>query len=95
MMKRILYVEDDTINALVMQKLLRADYEVVHVCDGESCMELFNTATFDIVLMDINLGRGKIDGVETMRQLKSQFDTLPVLAVTSYAMPEDEDRFLK
>lgn len=93
MRKRILYVEDDPVNALVMQKLLRTDYEVIHVYDGESCVEMCVTESFDIVLMDINLGKDKMDGVETMKQLKQNLHA-PILAVTSYAMPEDEHRFL-
>lgn len=94
-MKRILYVEDDTINALVMQKLLSAHYEFIHVENGESCLKLFSNQMFHMVLMDINLGKDRMDGVETMKHLKERYPTLPVLAVTSYAMPEDEDRFLK
>lgn len=94
-MKRILYVEDDMINALVMGKLLKSTYEVVHVVDGESCLDKITKESFDIVLMDINLGRGQLDGVEVMKLLKERNATMPVLAVTSYAMPEDESRFLQ
>jgi two-component system, cell cycle response regulator DivK len=93
-MKKILYVEDDMINALVMTKLLKPSYEVVHVHDGESCMEKLKQDRFDMILMDINLGRGKIDGTEAMKLIKAHNNAIPVLAVTSYAMPEDEGRFL-
>lgn len=96
MTKRILYVEDDSINALIMQKLLRPDFEVIHVFSGEDCLLKLEQEPFELVLMDINLGRGKMDGVETLRQMRSKMEIkdLPVFAVTSYAMPEDEARFL-
>jgi CheY-like chemotaxis protein len=94
-MKKILYVEDDPINALVMQRLLKAFYDVIHVPDGESCLALLESQPVDLVLMDINLGRGKIDGVETLHRLRANPKTwdLKVITVTSYALPEDEEKF--
>lgn len=95
-MKRLLYVEDDPINALVLKKLLAQHYSTEHVEDGETCLDILGKGSFDLVLMDINLGRGKMDGVETMKKIKAMplFAGLPIIAITSYAMPEDKDRFL-
>lgn len=95
-MKRLLYVEDDPINALVIKRLLAQHYTTEHVEDGETCLSVLGKETFDLVLMDINLGRGKMDGVETMKRIKAMpsFENLPIVAITSYAMPEDRDRFL-
>ena len=95
-MKNILYVEDDAINALVVRKLLNGVFNITHVFDGESCMQRVAESPYDAILMDINLGRGKMDGVETMKRIKSQseFQKLPIVAITSYAMPEDKERFL-
>ena len=96
-MKKILYVEDDLINALVMKKLLKSEFDVVHSPDGETCLAMLAKEKFDLILMDINLGKGKMDGVETMHQIKSNPKTssLKVITVTSYALPEDKDRFLR
>lgn len=95
-MKRLLYVEDDPINALVIKKLLANHYSTEHVEDGETCLSILEKESFDLVLMDINLGRGKMDGIETMKRIKAKpsFKDLPIVAITSYAMPEDKDRFL-
>lgn len=95
-MKRLLYVEDDPINALIMMKLLAHHYTTEHVEDGETCLALLKKERFDLVLMDINLGRGKMDGVQTMKKIKEvpTLKDLPVVAITSYAMPEDKERFL-
>ena len=95
-MKRILYVEDDQINALVMQKLLKNHFEVIHVQDGETCLTLLANGTYELILMDINLGRGKMDGVEALRRIKSNplTNKIIVIAVTSYALSEDKERFL-
>ena len=96
-MKRILYVEDDQINALVMQRLLKEHVEVLHVPDGETCISVLVTETFDLILMDINLGRGKMDGVETLHRIRSNplTNNITVIAVTSYALSEDKERFLR
>jgi CheY-like chemotaxis protein len=95
-MKRLLYVEDDPINAFVIKRLLAQEYTTEHVEDGETCLDILAKESFDLVLMDINLGRGKMDGVETMKKIKEQlaFQSLPIVAITSYAMPEDKERFL-
>lgn len=96
-MKKILYVEDDLTNALVMERLLKNHYEVTHVSDGETCLHRLTIERFDLILMDINLGRGKMDGVETLHRIRAtpQTRAMIVITVTSYAMPEDEERFLR
>lgn len=96
-MKHVLYVEDDAINALVVKKFLNNGFNVTHVFDGEACMKAVAEGSFDVILMDINLGKGKMDGVETLHQLRAQSRPKPyvVIAVTSYALPEDRERFLQ
>ena len=96
-MKNILYVEDDAINALVMTKLLKSAFNVAHVFDGETCMRHVEQELFDAILMDINLGKGKMDGVQTLHKLRAipRLNTMPVIAVTSYALPEDRERILQ
>jgi two-component system, cell cycle response regulator DivK len=96
-MRRILYVEDDAINALVMQKLLKSEFDVIHSLDGETCLEMLEKVKFDLILMDINLGKGKMNGVETMHAIRANPRTkdIKVITVTSYALPEDRERFLR
>lgn len=95
-MKNLLYVEDDPINALVVKKLLGDVFNITHVFDGETCMQLVEQASFDAILMDINLGKGRMDGVQTLHKLREMERAAPfvVIAVTSYALPEDRERFL-
>jgi CheY-like chemotaxis protein len=79
-----------------MERLTREFYDLEHRLDGESGLEALSDSKFDLVLMDINLGKGKMDGVETMKRLKQipGYEKIPVMAVTSYALPEDESRFI-
>lgn len=93
----ILYVEDDKINALVVKKLLGRFFETIDVVtDGEKCLEQVKKKHYDLILMDINLGEGKMDGIQTMQALRllPDYRQVPIFAVTSYAMPEDPQRFL-
>ncbi|MBL7859224.1 MAG: response regulator [Cyclobacteriaceae bacterium] len=96
MIPAILYVEDDPINAFVMVKFLKNDFTITHVIDGETCLNYLTAERVDLILMDIHLGKGKMDGIETMKRIKEQpaFSSLPIMAVTSYALPEDRERFL-
>ena len=96
-MKRILYVEDDEINAFILTKFLETDFDIAVAPDGEQCLSLLQQQHYDLILMDINLGKGKMDGVQTMKKLKElpEYQDTPVFAVTSYAMPEDQEKFLQ
>jgi PAS domain S-box-containing protein len=76
---RLLLVEDEALIALAeKQAFARAGYEVEHVLDGESAIELaLKRASgrepgrrFDLVLMDIDLGAG-IDGGEAARRIRA------------------------
>ena len=95
-MKKVLHVEDDPVNAMVMGKLLGLEFELSQVTDGESCLALIEQEQFDIILMDVNLGRGKMNGTETLKKIKEHpnYKNVRVIAITSYSFPEDEDELL-
>lgn len=95
-MKKVLHVEDDPVNTMVMGKLLGLEFELKQVPDGESCLRLIEQEPFDIILMDVNLGRGKMNGTETLKKIKAipSYKNVPVIAITSYSLPEDEDELL-
>jgi CheY-like chemotaxis protein len=92
---RILYVEDDPINAFVLEKML-SDFTVKVAQTGVECLEYCSEGSFDIVLMDINLGDPEKDGVFYLNALRqSDHGRKPVVAVTAYAMSGDRERFMK
>lgn len=96
-MKKVIYVEDDEINALVMQKLLEKDFDIHLAYDGIECLEKILQQRFDIILMDVNLGNGYLGGVELMQHIKAlpEYHNIPIIAVTSFAMHRDKEEFLK
>lgn len=93
---QVLIVEDDEINALVLQKQLSNNYQVAWVKDSDSALEQINHHHFDVVLMDINLGNSKLDGTQILEQIRknSPQPNLKVMAITSYAMRGDREKFL-
>jgi two-component system, cell cycle response regulator DivK len=90
---RILIVEDNPLNLkLVRDVLTVSGYEVVAAPSGEEGVTLAQTCAPDLVLMDIQLPG--IDGYEALRMLRQnpQLDSVPVVAVTAFAMREDRER---
>ncbi len=103
-MKTVLIVEDDLINARVFSKILskRGGLDVKHTENVEEVMKIASSGEADIILMDVSLSRsvyqGKsVDGIKITQMLKSdpQTATLPVILVTAHAMEGDRENFLK
>ncbi len=96
---KILYVEDNEFNAMLIEMALKGrGYHVTLARNPKEAMEIVKQKSFDLVLMDINLGDDELDGVALMHQIRSQYPTYkltPFYALTAYAMPDDEIRFLK
>lgn len=95
-MRDILYVEDDPINALIVERLLGKYFHITIASNGEQALKMVQEKKFDLILMDINLGSEQMDGTEAMTLIKAMetYRETKVFAVTSYAMPEDRILFL-
>jgi PAS domain S-box-containing protein len=86
--KTILLVEDDSIIALSEKRALESrGYAVVTLNSGEKAVETSHQAAqIDIILMDIDLGRG-IDGVEAAKRILA-FRNMPIVFLSSHIEPE-------
>lgn len=95
-LKKLLLVEDELINAEVILKLLKGFYIIDWVRIGQEAIAKARNNQYDAILMDIGL-QGDIDGLETAKEiLKSDnYKNVPVIAVTAYAMEGDREKFLK
>lgn len=94
-MKRIMVVEDNQTNMYLMDFILRSSgYEVIKVGSGEECLDIAIKDRPDMILMDIQLPG--IDGIETTKRIReSPLDgTIPIIAITSYAMSGDKEKIL-
>lgn len=86
--KLILLVEDNPVNALLAEALLRREgCRVERVSTGEDAILRLEAQRYDLVLMD--LGLPGQDGLSTTRAVR-RFDTLtPIWALTANAYEED------
>jgi len=82
--RRVFVVEDEGIVAMELKDHLRErSYEVCgHAMSGEVALRQIPDARPDLVLMDINLGKG-ISGLDTAERLWVVID-VPVLFITAY-----------
>lgn len=90
---RVLVVEDNPLNLKLVRDVLTASgYEVVPAITGEEGVSLAASCRPDLVLMDLQLP--DFDGYEALRRLREDaaLATVPVVAVTAFAMREDRER---
>jgi two-component system CheB/CheR fusion protein len=94
----ILLAEDDAVNRLVAQELLRQRGHLVDVAgNGLQAIEMLKAGNFDLVLMDVRMP--DMDGLEAagaIRRGAAGMDKarVPVVALTAYALEGDRERFL-
>ena len=94
-MTTVLIAEDNAINRELLRELLEArGYTVVEACDGQEALHLIEQAQPDVLLLDI--GMPVLDGFAVVRKIREnpRLATLPVLAVTAYAMQGDREKIL-
>ena len=93
---RVLVVEDNVYSRLLIERLLRQPYQTTTAANADEALALAQKETFDVVVMDINLGQGR-DGISVMDELRREdrYRDVPMIALTAYAMPEDRERFLE
>jgi two-component system cell cycle response regulator DivK len=95
MSKRILYIEDNPENRMLMRRVLMAEgYEVEEATDGQAGMQKAAESPPDLILMDINLP--EIDGYEVTARLKQlpNMSGVPIIAVTANVMKGDREKTL-
>ena len=91
MPKRILVVEDDVLNSILLCTVLEAaGFSVEAVKDGALVIERVKAYAPDLITMDINLPN--ISGLDLIRELgaDASLAKIPVLAITAYVGKGDE-----
>lgn len=93
---RILYIEDNFANQVLIRRVLEAEgYQVDEASSGLSGIEMAAANRPDLILVDINLP--DVDGYETtarLRQMNGVSD-VPIIALTANVMDGDRERTIE
>ena len=80
---RVLAIDDEqNIRHLIQSEFPLEGLTVTTAGSGEEGLELFETSSFDVVLLDINLP--KLNGVEILKRLKQKAPHTEVIMITGY-----------
>lgn len=85
MKKRILYVEDNPNNMLLIRRIMQAEgHELLEAVDAESGWNLIMAQRPDFILLDLSLPG--IDGLELTRIVRADPDlqSIPIVALTAH-----------
>ncbi len=94
-MTKILYVEDNEDNVYMLtRRLKRKGFEVVVAGNGQEGIEMVQTESPELVLMDLSLP--VLDGWEATRRLKAAPETkeIPNIALSAHAMEGEREKAL-
>lgn len=92
----ILYVEDNPENRLLVKRILTAEnYELLEATNAAQAINLLETTTPDLILMDINMP--DMDGYTLTTRIKSMpgLARVPILALTANVMRGDKEKTLE
>jgi CheY-like chemotaxis protein len=95
-MTKVLIAEDNAVNRELLRELLETGgYEVLEACDGQQALHMIEQTQPDMLLLDI--GMPVLDGFGVIRKIRENpcLATMPVLAVTAYAMQGDREKIMK
>ena len=95
-MATILVVEDNELNLKLMVDILTIQgHQTLSAGSGELALELLETLTPDLILMDIRMPG--ISGIEALGLIKlnSRFEKIPVIAVTASVMKHDKQQIFE
>lgn len=93
MRKKIILVEDDELTAtVVMHRLKREQFDVIHFLDGASALEALQTESIALAIFDVNVPI--MDGFELMQRTRSipTYTDLPIIMLTGMGSEKDIER---
>jgi CheY-like chemotaxis protein len=94
-MSTVLIAEDNPVNRELLRELLETrGHSVTEACNGQEALDLLQKSRSDILLIDLDMP--VLDGFATVHKIRETpgLASMPVLAVTAYAMQGDREKVL-
>jgi two-component system, sensor histidine kinase and response regulator len=94
--RRILIVDDNAGNRLLLQYNLEGYFEIDFAGNGLSALDKFTQNRYDLILMDIHMP--DMDGIEAtkrIREMEIGQNRTPIFAVTSNMFREQREKCLE
>ena len=92
-MKRILVVEDNDSNYLLLTYILKKSYTFFRAKNGQEAVDLALSDKPDLILMDLKMP--VMNGLDATRQIKAHQPEIPIIALTANAFDNDRQRALE
>jgi two-component system cell cycle response regulator DivK len=92
---KVLYIEDNVENRILVKRVLEAEgYVVLEADGGTDGLQIVQEEAPDLILMDINLP--EIDGYEVTTRLRQMegLSNVPIVALTANVLKGDRERSL-
>ncbi|WP_264564982.1 ATP-binding protein [Flavobacterium sp. N3904] len=91
----ILIAEDDNINFLLFQKIMKTkNYKIIRAVNGQEAVDIcLNNPNIDLVLMDIKMPI--MDGFEALEKIQPFRPDLPIVAQTAFSSNADKKKIFK
>ncbi len=96
MAKKVLAIEDNTTNMVLISRIVEAEgLKLLQAEDGPGALELLSREVPDLILLDINIPG--INGLDLARQIKAdnRLAHIPLIATTANVLLGDRERCLE
>lgn len=90
--KKVLVVEDEDVNRLMLGNAIESDYDVLYAVDGVEALQIADEHQADLALMLLDLQMPRMSGMKVLRTIKedSALKHIPIIVLTADQQAELE-----
>lgn len=89
----LLVAEDTDSNYLLMHTFLRDEYQIIRARNGIEAIQLYNTHSPELILMDIKMPQ--MNGLEAIGHIREGNKNIPIIVLTAFAYDDDKTKALE